>query len=202
VVSSSLQRGKIFKRLSLAYIPMLIFMGSLQLFNPDNALFVQSAEGAALQPNPHSHINADHLSYFHFAGRVIGAAIIITPSRPIRLLPSNMRLLCAGMALFHEEVVEVSFTRGFYKHLLGHPLELDDLLSLDPEFHKCVNRISIWKDPAYVYTAAEILNGYWRTTLKRPILSSLSKQMQTILDWYIYPVGQVNKILHSPLCLG
>lgn len=42
------------------------------------------------------------------------------------------------MALFHEEVLEVTFTRGFYKQILGHPLELDDLLSLDPEFHKHV----------------------------------------------------------------
>ena len=52
-------------------------LGILQLFNPDNALFVQSAEGVALQPNPHSHVNADHLSYLHFAGRLIGAHIYL-----------------------------------------------------------------------------------------------------------------------------
>jgi hypothetical protein len=51
----------------------------LQLFNPDNALFVQSAEGVALQPNPHSHVNADHLSYLHFAGRLIGIGLLVLP---------------------------------------------------------------------------------------------------------------------------
>lgn len=58
----------------------------LQLFNPDNALFVQSAEGVALQPNPHSHVNADHLSYLHFAGRLIGIGLLVLPlSRSLSL---------------------------------------------------------------------------------------------------------------------
>lgn len=113
----------------------------VQLFNPDNALFVQSAEGVALQPNPHSHVNADHLSYLHFAGRLIGIGPLVLPlsvrySYIHRTRTHTQHGTSIGMALFHEEVVEVCFTRGFYKHLLGRPVELDDLLSLDPQFHK------------------------------------------------------------------
>ena len=49
---------------------------SREIFNPNWGLFRPSAEGqSTYQPNPHSHINADHLAYFRFVGRVIGKAI-------------------------------------------------------------------------------------------------------------------------------
>lgn len=88
-----------------------------------------------MQPNPHSHVNSDHLSYFQFAGRLIGTLDVIHQYCMITPINGTTSILIA-MALLHEEVLEVSFTRGFYKHLLGRPVELDDLLSLDPEFHK------------------------------------------------------------------
>lgn len=47
---------------------------SHEILNPDYALFVESADGT-YQPNPHSHVNPDHLSFFHFAGRAVGLAI-------------------------------------------------------------------------------------------------------------------------------
>ena len=47
---------------------------SKEIFNPNNALFLLCHDGT-LQPNPASSIHLDHLSYFKFAGRLIGLAI-------------------------------------------------------------------------------------------------------------------------------
>ena len=51
--------------------------------------------GATFQPNSHSDINPDHLSYFRFAGRMM------------------------GLAVYHRQLLSVYFTRSFYKHILG-----------------------------------------------------------------------------------
>ncbi len=48
-----------------------------------------------LQINPDSSINPDHLSYFHFVGRII------------------------GMAVFHGHHIDGGFTTPFYKMLLN-----------------------------------------------------------------------------------
>jgi len=89
-----------------------------EMFNPDNALFKLSADGTTFQPNPQSYINPDHLHYFHFVGRVI------------------------GMAIQYECLLDVSFTRSFYKHILGIPISIDDLESLDPDFYKNLKWVS------------------------------------------------------------
>ena len=49
---------------------------SQQIFNPNYALFTQSAESTTFQPNPDSHVNPDHLLYLKFVGRFIGKAIV------------------------------------------------------------------------------------------------------------------------------
>lgn len=54
----------------------------------------------------------DHLSYFHFVGRVM------------------------GLAVFHGHYINGSFTLPFYKQLLGKPIQLNDLETTDPELHK------------------------------------------------------------------
>ena len=51
--------------------------------------------GCTFQPNSNSSINPDHLSYFRFAGRLL------------------------GLALFHKQLLSTYFTRSFYKHILG-----------------------------------------------------------------------------------
>ena len=61
-------------------------------------------------PNSHSNINPDHLSYFHFAGRVI------------------------ALTIYHQQLLNVYFTRSFYKHILG-TVTADQLLLIDP--HHC-----------------------------------------------------------------
>lgn len=86
---------------------------SRQMFDPNYALFKLSAvDKTTYQPNRASWINPDHMLYFTFVGRIIAKAI------------SDNRLL------------DCYFTRSFYKHMLGQPVDLGDLQSIDPEFHK------------------------------------------------------------------
>ena len=84
-----------------------------EMFNPDAALFELSPSGdGSYQPYKNSGVNELHLSYFRFIGRVIGKAV------------------------FDGYLVDAHFTRPFYKHLLGIPLNYDDMEAFDPEFHK------------------------------------------------------------------
>ena len=54
----------------------------------------------------------EHLSYFHFVGRII------------------------GMAIFHGHYIDGGFTMPFYKQLLGKPVSLEDMESVDPEVYR------------------------------------------------------------------
>ena len=65
-----------------------------------------------LQINADSGINPDHLSYFHFVGRII------------------------GMAVFHGHYVDGGFTMPFYKMLLNKAITLEDIEDVDPTLHK------------------------------------------------------------------
>jgi E3 ubiquitin-protein ligase HUWE1 len=87
-----------------------------EMFNPDAALFELSPSGdGSYQPYKNSGVNELHLSYFRFIGRVIGKAV------------------------FDGYLVDAHFTRPFYKHLLGIPLNYDDMEAFDPEFHKSLS---------------------------------------------------------------
>lgn len=59
-----------------------------------------------------SSVFQDHLSYFHFVGRIM------------------------GLAVFHGHYINGGFTLPFYKQLLGKPIQLSDLETVDPELHK------------------------------------------------------------------
>ncbi|XP_078322034.1 E3 ubiquitin-protein ligase HACE1-like isoform X2 [Crassostrea virginica] len=85
---------------------------SREILNPDYALFTQSADGCTFQPNSNSAINPDHLNYFRFAGQTL------------------------GLALYHQHLLNVYFTRSFYKHILGIPVNYNDVASIDPEYAK------------------------------------------------------------------
>jgi hypothetical protein len=73
------------------------FFGILakEMFNPNYALFTSTEDGCTFQPNPHSTINPDHLSYFRFVGRIVGKAV------------------ADGFLL------DAHFTRSLYKHMSG-----------------------------------------------------------------------------------
>ncbi|NXQ44468.1 HACE1 ligase, partial [Catharus fuscescens] len=85
---------------------------SSEIVNPDYALFTQSADGTTFQPNSNSSVNPDHLNYFRFAGQIL------------------------GLALNHRQLVNIYFTRSFYKHILGIPVNYQDVASIDPEYAK------------------------------------------------------------------
>eukprot|EP00731_Ephydatia_muelleri_P024593 Em0016g864a len=87
---------------------------SKEILNPDYALFTQSVDGYCGLPEHlddcHSDVNPDHLSYFRFAGRLM------------------------GLAIYHQQLLSVYFTRSFYKHILGVPVDYRDVESIDPEY--------------------------------------------------------------------
>jgi len=90
---------------------------SREIFNPNYCLFTRGQDGATFQPNPLSGINQNHLDYFKFAGRVFGKAVV------------------------DGQLLDGHFTRSFYKHLLGLPIEYSDIEGVDPEYYKSLRQI-------------------------------------------------------------
>ncbi|VDM40818.1 unnamed protein product [Toxocara canis] len=88
------------------------YLLSHHIFNPYYGLFEYSAtDNYTLQINPHSETcNPEHISYFHFIGRVI------------------------GIAIFHGKLLDAFFIRPFYKMMLGKPITLNDMESVDNEY--------------------------------------------------------------------
>ncbi|XP_059047101.1 E3 ubiquitin-protein ligase SMURF1 [Achroia grisella] len=89
-----------------------------ELFNPQYGLFQYANAGDdryALQINADSGVNPEHLSYFHFAGRIL------------------------GVALFHGHQLDAAFTAPFYKQLLGRAITLRDIRDVDPELHRSLS---------------------------------------------------------------
>lgn len=83
------------------------------MFNPDYALFQPcAADRTTYQPNRMSYVNPDHLSFFKFVGRIIGKAI------------------------YDGRLLDAYFTRSFYKHIQGQPVDYRDMESIDPEYYK------------------------------------------------------------------
>jgi E3 ubiquitin-protein ligase HUWE1 len=95
------------------------FFGILakEMFNPNYALFTSTEDGCTFQPNPHSAINADHLSYFRFVGRVVGKAV------------------ADGFLL------DAHFTRSLYKHMLGLKPTHHDMEAIDPDYYRNLKSI-------------------------------------------------------------
>ncbi|ESK90467.1 ubiquitin-protein ligase [Moniliophthora roreri MCA 2997] len=89
------------------------FLLSHEIFNPSYGLFEYSThDNYTLQINPASGINPDHLSYFKFIGR------------------------CLGLAIFHRRFLDAYFVPSFYKMMLGKPVSLGDLESVDADLHR------------------------------------------------------------------
>jgi hypothetical protein len=84
-----------------------------EIFNANYCLFDNAThDNVTFQPNPYSHINSHHLDYFKFVGRIIGKAI------------------CDG------QLLDVHFTRSFYKHILGVQISYHDMEATEPEYYK------------------------------------------------------------------
>ncbi|KAG6756300.1 hypothetical protein POTOM_039727 [Populus tomentosa] len=72
-------------------------------------LFTTVGNNVTFQPNPNSVYQTEHLSYFKFVGRV---------------------------ALFDGQLLDVYFTRSFYKHILGVKVTYHDIEAVDPDYYK------------------------------------------------------------------
>lgn len=95
-----------------------LYLLSHEMLNPYYGLFQYSRDDIyTLQINPDSGVNPDHLSYFHFVGRIIGTAV------------------------FHGHHIDGGFTTPFYKMLLNKPITLDDIEAVDPDLHQSLNWI-------------------------------------------------------------
>jgi E3 ubiquitin ligase SMURF1/2 len=89
-----------------------LYLLSHEMLNPYYGLFQYSRDDLyTLQINPNSSINPEHLSYFHFVGRII------------------------GMAVFHGHYIDGGFAQPFYKQMLGKPNTLEDMEFVDPEYY-------------------------------------------------------------------
>lgn len=69
-------------------------------------------------------VNPDHLSYFHFVGRIL------------------------GIAVFHGHCLDAGFTLPFYKQLLNKPITLPDIEAVDPELHRSLTWI-LYVNPSW-----------------------------------------------------
>ncbi|CAB4255115.1 similar to Saccharomyces cerevisiae YDR457W TOM1 E3 ubiquitin ligase of the hect-domain class [Maudiozyma barnettii] len=86
---------------------------SRQMFNPDYALFLPIAsDKTTFHPNRSSGINPEHLSFFKFIGMIIAKSI---------------RDQC---------YLDCHFSREVYKDILGKPVSLKDMESIDPDYYK------------------------------------------------------------------
>ncbi len=93
-----------------------LYLLSHEMLNPYYGLFQYSRDDIyTLQINPDSGINPDHLSYFHFVGRII------------------------GMAVFHGHHIDGGFTTPFYKMLLNKTISLADIEGVDPDLHSSLS---------------------------------------------------------------
>ncbi|XP_047474966.1 E3 ubiquitin-protein ligase SMURF1-like isoform X2 [Penaeus chinensis] len=93
-----------------------LYLLSHEMLNPYYGLFQYSRDDIyTLQINADSSVNPEHLSYFHFVGRVI------------------------GMAVFHGHYIDGGFSMPFYKMLLNKLIVLDDIEAVDPELHRSLN---------------------------------------------------------------
>ncbi|XP_041464657.1 E3 ubiquitin-protein ligase NEDD4-like isoform X1 [Lytechinus variegatus] len=146
------------------------FLLSKEMFNPYYGLFEYSAmDNYTLQINPDSGIcNEDHISYFKFIGRV------------------------AGMAVFHGKLLDAFFIRPFYKMMAGKPITLQDMESVDSEYHSSLQWITD-NDPVdldLTFAVDEESFGTTKTTeLKRnganiPLTNdNKGEYIQLVIEW-------------------
>jgi len=86
-----------------------------QMFDPNYALFNPVAsDRTTFHPNPFSAVNPEHLTFFKFIGRII------------------------GKALYESRVLDCHFSRAVYKRMLGKPVSIKDMETLDLEYYKSV----------------------------------------------------------------
>jgi len=158
------------------------YLLSKDMFNPYYGLFEYSAtDNYTLQINPYSGVcNEDHLSYFKFIGRV------------------------AGMAVYHGKLLDGFFIRPFYKMMLGKPIELKDMESVDTEYHNSL----LWikdNDPAEMDLTFQVDEENFGQIISRELKPGGAKEsvtnankeeyIQLVINWRF--VSRVEKQMKS-----
>lgn len=88
-----------------------------EIANPQYGLFKPS-DDSAIQPNPKaSFVNEGAIDYFKFVGRIV------------------------GKALWDRQLLDVHFTRSFYKQILGRDVNAKDMESVDREIYSSLRLI-------------------------------------------------------------
>lgn len=139
------------------------FLLSKEMFNPYYGLFEYSAmDNYTLQINPFSGMcNEEHLSYFKFIGRI------------------------AGMAVYHGKLLDAFFIRPFYKMMLGKPITLKDMESVDSEYYNSL----LWimeNDPAELdlrFSIDEDLFGQMQQRELKPEGANISVSQENKLEY-------------------
>ena len=106
------------------------------MFNPYYCLFEYSAsDNYTLQISTNSDVNPDHFRYFYFIG--MGFNSDVNPDH-FRYKPSNcyhffFQGRVMGMAVFNDKFLDSFFISSFYKRILGAPMDMEDLASIEPD---------------------------------------------------------------------
>ena len=127
-----------------------------EMFNPNYALFIPSANGVSFQPNYMSYINGEHIQFFKFVGRIIGKA------------------LCDGF------VLDLYFTRSFYKHILGQEVSYQDMEDLDVDFYKSLKalmEINLDESDLHEYYFAYEEEEFGKLTVKELVADGKNKRV-------------------------
>jgi E3 ubiquitin-protein ligase HACE1 len=105
---------------------------AVEMLNQDMGLFMSKDGGRTLHPNPHSAtaVEPNHLSWFAILGRI------------------------TGLALFHNESLNVHWTLAFVKVAFGFSTDVNDLQSVDPELFRM--RVAYLRDSKYVEDNIEL----------------------------------------------
>lgn len=74
-----------------------------------------------------------------------------------------------GMAVFHGHYIDGGFTLPFYKQLLGKPITLDDMESVDPDLHNSLVWILYVRHMFYSIAALISLCGGKKAVLCIPV---------------------------------
>jgi E3 ubiquitin-protein ligase HUWE1 len=108
------------------------------IFDKGALLFTTVGNEATFQPNPNSVYQTEHLSYFKFVGRVVSSfSLFLIMCADCHIYASYpFYLVQVGKALFDGQLLDVHFTRSFYKHILGAKVTYHDIEAIDPAYFK------------------------------------------------------------------
>lgn len=110
------------------------------IFDKGALLFTTVGNESTFQPNPNSVFQTEHLSYFKFVGRVVcivySFLILLCQHIFFSVVFILLIFTQVGKALFDGQLLDVHFTRSFYKHILGVKVTYHDIEATDPDYFK------------------------------------------------------------------